>query len=201
MSERIECDREGDFRAEILEYGLQKADSGAVGVRMCFRLTAMWNTESQQWDDWSQWNVVAWGSQWIIKKDQKVNTRTVESLSRNCGWDGSLGSIVNNTWEPTPCQVSVKAEEYEGNTSHRVAFVNPFDRIPGANVGNVDIDGLKALEQQFGSSLRAVVGNVKRNTAPPQAVNSKSGPKAPPKPTQAMETVPPAANEQDEIPF
>lgn len=204
MSEPIPVDRKGDFRAEIREYGLQKKDSGSVGIRMKFQLTECWNAEGEAWDDWRDHNVEAWGTSWIVKKDGTINQTAVESLIKNAGWDGDLASIVNNTWKPAPCQVSTEENVYNGVTSYPVNFINHYDRTPGANVGNVTADGLKELQTRFGSALRAVAGNAKRNTAPPAPVNGKGGPKAPPKREAAVpvaETVPPGANENDEIPF
>lgn len=187
----VSVDRKGQFRGQILDYGLQKVDSGAVGVRLHVRLDAFWNGEA--WDDWSGANVDAWGTLWIVKKDGTVNNNSVDSLVKYAGWDGSLKSIVENTWEPTPCQVSISEEEYKGEMQYRIAYVNDLERTPGANVGNVTSDDLKALEARFGASLRAVAGNAKRNTAPPATAK----PAAPPRPAQKLETVPPSPPDED----
>lgn len=205
MSEPIPVDRKGDFRAEIKEYGLQKKDSGAVGVRMKFQILECWNSETESWDDWREYNAEAWGTSWIIKKDNGgVANKAVEALVANAGWDGDLKSIVNNTWVPTPCQISTEENVYNGVTSYPMSFLNAYDRVPGANVGNVTADGLKELEARFGAPLRAVVGNAKRNTAAPAAANG-SGPKKPPTraaaPAKQLETVPPERGPDDEIPF
>jgi hypothetical protein len=201
-TQMVAVDRTGDFRAEIKSYGLQKAESGAVGVRIQAHLVEMFNEETKDWEDWRDYNVEAWGTSWIIKKDGTVNQNAVDALVKYAGWDGSLKTIGENGWVPTPCQVSIGSEEYNGETQFRVSFINAWDRVPGANIGNVTSDDLKALENRFGSSLRAVVGNIKRNTSPPAPANGKGGPKPPPAAKQpAMETVPPAANEDDEIPF
>ncbi len=207
MSEPIPVDRKGNFRAEIKEYGLQKKDSGAVGVRMKFHILECWNPEGEVWDDWREHNVEAWGTSWIIKKDNGgVNNNAVEALVKHTGWDGSLASIVNSTWAPTPCQVSTEANTYNGATTYPVNFINAYDQVPGANVGNVTSDGLKELEARFGAPLRAVVGNAKRNTVPPAAANGNGGgPKKPPSrpavPAPQLETVPPERGPDDEIPF
>lgn len=203
-AEPFDIDRTGDFQAEITEYGLQKADSGSVGIRFKAKLTAMWNPETNGWEDWTEFNAQAWGSSWIVKRDGTIHKPAVEALVKYAGWDGNLKSVVENTWVPTACQVSIGSEVYNDQTQFRISFVNAFDRVPGANVGNVTSDALKELENRFGSSLRAVVGNVKRNTSPPAAVNG--GPKKPPARSAAppadkqLETVPPDGGD-DGIPF
>lgn len=204
MSEPIPVDRKGSFRAEIREYGLQEKDSGAVGVRIRCHLLECWDSENEAWDDWREHNIEAWGTVWIVKKDGTINNTGVDSLVKNAGWDGELASIVNSTWQPTPCQVSTDENTYKGETTYPISFVNDYDRVPGANVGNVDGDGLKKLQARFGSSLRAVAGNAKRNS--PTAVPASPMPKRPTKAApvsngSATAVAPPPANADDEIPF
>ncbi len=156
-------DRAGTFRAEIFEYGLDEKDSGSVALSVKATLTEMWNQETGEWESWEQYSQEAMGDIYIIKKDKTPNVKAIESVVKCAGWDGRCQSIADKSWEPTPCQVSVKENTYEGNTRYRIEFINEFDRVPGGNVGNVDADKAKALDTQFGSSFRAIVGNLKKS--------------------------------------
>lgn len=198
----IQCDREGVFRADILEYGLREFESGSVAISIRVRFREAWNGEG--WDDLTQYeDMEAHGSLFIIKKDGSINNSQVEALVEAAGWDGSMNSIVNATWTPTPCQVVIKAEDYKGQRQYRISFVNPYDRVPGG-LSNIDPEKAKALETRFGSSLRAVAGNVKRNAAPAPA--SKMPAPAKPnggawKPPTANEPAPATVPQDSEIPF
>lgn len=193
--EMVAIDREGTFRAEIIGYGLKEMESGAVAVNIHVQLTEAWDSEGQAWGDWREHNVEAYGDVWIVKKDNGgINAKGAKSLVDCAGWDGDPEAIVNQTWKPTPCQVVVKREEYEGKVSFKVAFVNEFDRTPGANLGNVTPEKAKTLASKFGSQFRALIGNRNRNSAPPQ-----NKPSPPPKAEFAA--VGPDGKPREGIPF
>jgi len=192
----IQCDREGSFQGRILEYGLKEFESGAVAITIKAALDKISNGE--HWEDWEQYDMEAIGSLFIIKKDNGgVNNQQVESIVLATGWDGSLNSVVHGTWQPTPCQFVIKSETYKNVLQFRIAFINEHDRIPGG-LSNVDIDKAKALEAKYGSSLRAVSGNVKRNTAPAPTGKAMPAPKAN---GGAKEQPVGAAKKTDDIPF
>jgi hypothetical protein len=182
------CDRAGNFRAEIVEYGLKatdKDDSKSVAVSFRVLLTEWWDGE--KWVPWSEYEMEAHGDAWIVKKDGKLNQRAINDLCKNCGWDGVLSSIANMTWKPTPFQVETKPHVYKEEKTYRIEWINPFDAIPGAAgvLGNVDDSKLKQLEQQFGPQLRALAGNVSRNST--TAAGRPVPPPPPPKPAVSGE--------------
>lgn len=191
------CDREGAFRAVISDYGLKEMESGAVAVAIKARLTDFWDAANGEWIPWEQYEMEVEGDIWIVKKDGGgVNQNGAESLMRHAGWDGSLESISNATWQPTACQVVVKRDEYKGNVRYKIAFVNALDRTPGG-LSNVDPAKVRELETRYGAQFRAIGGNIKRN-APPAVGRPASPPAsaAPPRPPE-----PAAASSNDKIPF
>lgn len=187
-------DREGVFRAQIYEYGLQESSqSKAVMLGIKARISQAWNEDdpnNKHWDDWVPYDFEAHGNVVLIKKDESLNTGQVEALCRACGWDGSIGSIFKAEWQPTPCQIVVKHDDYEGKTRYRIAFINEYDRVPGS-VGNITPEKAKDLHTRLGSQFRAIAGNVKRN-AP--ATNGAATPGKPPPPPAPK--APPAAPKQ-----
>lgn len=191
-------DRVGDFRGTIIEYGLREYESGSVAVAIVAQLDELFSDD--QWHPWGEYQMEATGYIIIIKKDGSTNQKQIEALCQFAGWDGSITSIVQGQWKPTPCQFNIKENVYQGQTSYRIEFVNAFDRTPGGALNNVDESKAKDLQARFGSSLKAIAGNVKRN-APP--VNG-SKPAAPPKKIEKQpEPVLPIGGPQpnDDIPF
>lgn len=189
-------DREGQFRADIIAYGLKEMESGAMSVSIRAKLTQFY--DGVEWLPWEEYGMEAEGDIWIVKKDNGgLNSNGVQSLVNHAGWDGNMESIVNETWQPSACQVAVKREEYKGNVRFKIAFVNDWNRTPGA-MSNIDAAKAKELQARFGAQLRAIAGNVKRNGSPPA-----SKPATPP-PARAVAptSVPPSGGDKsDDIPF
>lgn len=184
----LPCDREGQFRGEITEYGLKEMDSGAIAVAILVRLTEMW--DGDMWADWKEYEMECGGDVWIVGKEGKLNEKAAKSLINFAGWDGNIEAIQNEQWRPTPCQVAVKKEEYKGTTYFKVAFVNDYERTPGA-LSMISADKAKELQARFGSQFRAMAGNVKRNGAPAPTTAKPPAPKRPPAKKDPLAIQPP----------
>lgn len=180
-------DRAGTFKARIREYALKEYQSGAVGLYMVFDIEAQWDGEA--WVDWTAYQVDADGTVWIIKRDGTLNNKSVEALVA-LGWDANLESFAHGACELSPCQIVVRPEEYEGNTTYRVAFINPYDASPGVQ-GGIAPDKAKELQSRYGSALRAIAGNAKANGTKPTGK-----PAGPPKPK-----LPDFQVDENEVPF
>src|SRR5690606_30411983 len=143
-------DRAGTFKASVQSYALKKHNSGAVGLYVVFDIESQWDGEN--WMDWTTYQVEADGTVWLSKKDGTLNNKSVETLV-SLGWDADLESFAHGACDLSPCQIVVRPEEYEGNTSYKVAFVNPYDASPTA-AGGMDPTEAKELQARFGQSLR-----------------------------------------------
>ena len=209
-----QLDRAGTFRAEIVDYLLLPPfKSGTVALKITVRITAEWqmpenDEEEGSWLDWSEYGVEAEGNQWLIKSHEKgggINQNTAENLVHYAGWDGDLDSLQNRTWKPCPCQVVCQEETDPGRAHYNafpVAFVNAYDVVPGAQK-QMTPDVLSQLKAQHGAGLRALAGNVQRNTPAPSGK-----PPAPPGPENkglTQEEIVAATEEAskggDDIPF
>lgn len=195
-----EIDREGTFRGRIVSYGLQEAQSKALAVQITARIDEQWVDD--HWEDWRQYDVEASGYIWIIKKDGSDNDSQVRALVDCAGWDGVFSSIVSGAWKPEPCQFVVKEDSYKEQIRYRINWLNAYDSSPTG--GNVDSNRARELDALYGSRIRAVVGNVKRNALAPSGK-----PSAPPPPANrgmtreevAAESAAIAAGDGGEIPF
>lgn len=176
-----EADREGSFKAQIIDYGMKKAESGAIAVTLKVKLMAMWDPETQSWLPWSDYDMEAWGDLYVVKKDSTLNETACKSLINCAGWDGYLESICDKTWQPQDCQVVLQANEYKGVTTYRVGFLNALDRTPGAMM-TLDKESVKQLSAQYGAPLRALAGSAKAAATPKPNGKPAAPPKAKAKP-------------------
>jgi hypothetical protein len=180
----VEIDRAGNFRGVITECGLYEAKSGAKAVNITASIRECWNSETKQWEDWEQYEIVAHGAIWIIKTDGTVNTKGVQSAVECANWNGSFEKAAVGVFADVekPCQFVVNEEgpnEFHKETQYKIAFLNDFDRTPGGN-GNVSPERAKELQTQYGAQFRALGGNVQRNTAKPIGKLKPPAPKSKP---------------------
>lgn len=188
-------DREGNFRIQIVEYALKEFDSGSVCVSMRATVLEQFDEESKTWIDWRPYNRDVLGDVFIVNKKGDLLEKAIQSLVNFAGWDANFDAIANGRWQPTPCQCSVAENVYKDQTSFKINFINSYDWHPGGS-GGVSAEKAKELSNRFGSQLRALAGNVKRN-APPPAESKPTPPKKPDAPAPVFAN----GNGKDDPPF
>jgi hypothetical protein len=195
-------DRDGDFRGEIVEYGIEEGKEGsqAVMVAIKVKLNEWWEPGQPgaegQWHPWAEYDQEAYGRVCVVKTDGTLNSIGCEQLIKGAGWDGDFVTLDDKTWKPKPCMVWVKPEEYKGKTQFKVASVKAFDATPGGGgLSSVGTEKARALSARYGGALRAMKGSLATNAKPAPA----GKPAAPSKPPKAP--VAAAAANGDEIPF
>jgi len=168
-------------------------DSGAVVINVVVQVHDYLDDDTGEWIDCRDENFQAQGAIWIVGKEGKIHTKKVESLKRYTGWDGDMTSL-DGGWKPTPCSFTHEFDDREKDW--RIGFINDYDNN---STGRSSAD-LQALQNKYGSRLRAIAGNVERNTAPP-----KKGKPQTPKPVPALEPAQdlegPEPSTDDGIPF
>ncbi len=200
---------EGSFRGTIADYTLSQPKEGpskSIGVNILVVGTGWWDAENEQWNDCeeSDWRAEAYGYVNIVKKDGSLNEKSIENLVKNAGWDGDITSIVQKTWEPTPIAFTIKADEYDGKTTYKVNYINPFDYTPGGGGFKAfDPQAGKSLANQYGSQLRALASKFKPKALPTNGTKPSAPPKPKPKsePAPKQETVPPSDDDGGDVPF
>ena len=95
----------------------------------------------------------AFGTFWIIKKDGKPNTMTIEQIVNSLVWTPDFDDVVMTEPPKRTVQITVKADEYGGKTRYKVTWLNPEDYVPGS--GGITESDLDQLKGRFGSLLRA----------------------------------------------
>lgn len=164
-------DREGTFRGQITSYALQETKSSALTIKIHARIDEAWVDDEQGkggWQDWREYECEATGYIWIIKKDGTDNAVQVRALVEHAAWDGTLVSISDRAWQPTPCQFVVTEDspnDFHTDTRYRIAWLNNYDQVPTG--GNVDHARAKELDTKYAARFRAVAGDVRRNATVP----------------------------------
>jgi len=181
--------QEGDFRVLIDEYGVKERESGAICISTRAKVLDRWipadGDQDGYWESWAEHDVVVYGDFYIIlsnAKGNKLNDKQIESLVAYCGWNGALPSIHDGSWKPTPCRASVKGDEYNGETRYKMSWLSDYNSTPGG-MSNLDDTAIKRIEARHASAMRAIAGNVKRNTPPVDG--PPAAPSAPPQASTA----------------
>lgn len=142
------ADRAGTFRAEIIQAYPQAAQSGSWGIYLCVGLTE--KLEGAEWEAWEEFCQYSQGAVWIIKKDGTVNEKPSASFAEATGYAGQTDSQqIAAALVGKKVQVSVKADEYNGNVSYKVNWVSPYESEGG---GEIDDKQKSTLRAFFGSN-------------------------------------------------
>ena len=194
MTQQI--DRAGNVRGEIVGYSLFDADSGSLGLNYTLSVHEFYDYSTGEWTDWREADVVVDGTVWILKSNSKgggPNESGIKSLVEHGGWDARIESLADGSWQPRPIQVKVEPDDYAASKGKlglfRGNWINDYDSKPGG--GGISEDRAKELSRLYGSKIRAVAGNVQRNTAAPAGK-----PSMPSMPDQK-----PSAMDNADIPF
>lgn len=163
-----ELNWEGNARGEIVEYGISEMETGAVAVNIAVKIHDYWDTEAKAWVDCREADYLVRGDIWVVKKDKSLNQSQVEALCQHAGWDGDITALVQGTWKPTPCSVVITKDTYREEVRYRVAWLNAYDRTPGA-LGTMTPEKAAVLNATYGSQFRALAGNARRQQQQPAA--------------------------------
>jgi len=158
--------RPGIFKARPVAWSVKQFDSGSVAINMKFLVLA--ELDGKDWLSWSEYEEHhVYGDWFVVKKDGTINTDAVEQLVACIGWDASLGSIVGSPPDVV-VQISVKPDEYRGETRYKASWMNPEDFVPAPQ--GESPEEVRQLDARFGSLLRAAAGAAK---AKPKAAKPK----------------------------
>lgn len=181
----MECDRTGNFRGEIISYGLwNPSGKKSTSINFTARITEWFDPDTKEWVDFLPYNMDVEGDIWIINKEGKLREDAIKDVCEYIGWNGDTGVFARRDWEPRPFGFSVESEVYKEKERFKVGFINSYDYTPGAGKAT-DPEVVKSLNQLYGAQLRALAGSASKPKAP-------SSP--PPKPAQRETVIPGASN-------
>jgi len=160
-----DLDREGNFKARLLSYGLsQSKSSKSQGINCRMVLTAIRNSEGE-WEDWEQYGQETYGTFWFQGKGGRPNNGVIENMARIFApWTGDISEFGNGVIGETDCEVTIKMD---GEYGLKVGWINPVGG--GSRESSIDEASAKKIAAAHGAAFRAIVGNVRRESPKPQA--------------------------------
>lgn len=199
-------DREGIFKARPVSWKVQPSkQSQSVGINVEFQIVAQLvdgvdanGDKVSTWESWEEFEPHnCYGTFWVIGKTGQQNVTAIDQLVVSGLWNGDLKAVLG----PVPeivVQITVKAEDYNGQTYYKASWLNPEDHVPGP--GGAGRDEVEKLSSQFGSLLRAAAAGAKKGAKPPAPKPSAPAAAAPSKPATATAAVAePGANDGPDI--
>jgi hypothetical protein len=180
--------REGRFKANIIEHGVAETGPNNLATFVC-KFGLIQELANGDWLAVDE-NLDITGYFYLEKKDGSINTITVDALKEAFGWDGRDPLWLQDTDFVSSgllVQVKLGYELYNGKQRLKVQFVDPESAAP-AGAARADDNTRRSLSTRLGSKLRALAGgtavNPPKPAAPPRAPAAPGRPsaKAPAKP-------------------
>ena len=134
----------------------------------------------------------------LEKKDGSLNQGAIDALKATLGWDGrdpfwlqdNVHLLVDH-----PVQVKLGFEEYNGSTSLKVQFLNPYGSR-GGSIPKADDDLRRTVGNRLGAKFRAQAGGTPAPAPKPAGKPQPPRPAAKPAPAAKTPAAPPATMEQ-----
>ena len=190
--------REGLFHAYPAEIGLGETKENKL-LQVVIKYRLFEELSGGEVLDCSSENFEICGFHILEKRDHTLNTTTVDALKAALGWDGCDPFWLQDnagTLSQQPVQVKLVVEEYNGQKSLKVAFLNPYGS-KGGGVPKADDSMRKAVGNRLGPKFRAVAGG---SPAPAPKPAGKPMPSNPaPVPTKPAMAKAPAATSTMEL--
>jgi hypothetical protein len=179
------ANREGLFHGYPVEIGLGETQQNRLLQAVILdRLTE--ELVGGQWVDIAGENLEITGYHILEKRDHSLNDNTVEALKSALGWDGRDPFWLQDSaaeLAQKPVQVKLGFEEYNGSTTLKVQFLNPYGSRPGG-IPRADDELRRNVTNRLGAKFRALAGGTPAN-APKPAGKPTSAPAAKPTSSKA----------------
>ena len=178
-------DREGVFRVLPTNWDILRANSGAVGITVNFRILEQWDESTQKWRSWKDYDEYeAEGTWWVIKIDKSLNNMAIEQLAI-IGWNGSFPTVLNDNPPEIKCQITVANDSYKGKDRLRADWIKSYTSDPHGFESGIAESDLNSIETQFGSLVRAAIGTpVPKPVKSPRPKESPAAKQPTPEPVQ-----------------
>jgi hypothetical protein len=148
--------REGRFKATILEHGVAETGPNKLATFVCrFQLTQ--ELINSEWEPVEE-DLDITGYFYLEKRDGTLNTVTIDHLKSAFGWDGrdpfwlqdaDFGQLV--------VQVKLAFETYDNKTRLKVQYVDAEDATP-SGVPQADDGARRSIATRLGAKFRANAG-------------------------------------------
>lgn len=186
-------DRIGRFRGRPIEGVIKPTKNGYPQLTVRIDATEYFNEDTGEWIDWSEYGQSI--TAFLVLFNATKALLNYEQVMKAFDWDGQdMAALQSDDYGDRQVSFEVEENEYQGNVSLRVNWIDAYDAEPrGGSLKPMDTGDLKALNAQYRQHMKAA----------PKATPAKATPakaKAKPKPKAATPPAPPAAAPPPPVP-
>lgn len=179
--------REGRFKATILEHGVSESGPNKLATFIC-RFQLVMELINGAWEPVEE-DLDITGYFYLEKRDGTLNSVTIDNLKSAFGWDGRDPFWLQDAdFNAHVVQLKLEFETYDNKTRLKVRYVDAENAMP-ADVPQADAGARRAISTRLGAKFRANAGG----SPAPAPAPSAARPTAAPKPTNGAPAAPPAA--------
>jgi len=162
------ANREGLFHAYPVEIGLGETQQNKLlQIVVLYRLFE--ELVQGSWTDVVGENLEITGYHFLEKRDHSLNETTIEALKAALGWDGRDPFWLQDhaaELAQKPVQVKLGFEEYNGSTTLKVQFLNPYGSR-GGGVPRAGDEMRRSVANRLGPRFRALAGGTPTHSPKP----------------------------------
>ena len=186
----MQIDRAGTFRGNPVDWGVTETKKNHLPQFVVkLAATEFYDEEKGEYIPWGEYEqeMTAYFVLFTDKSGAWEEIFHVKSMKDVFGWDGlSFESLANGNYGDLTVLFRVEENEFEGNITLQVQWIDQADSSPTRQLQKMDTKGLAAMTTKLGSALSATAVAPKPATAPKKATRSRQAkPKAKKNPTQS----------------
>lgn len=178
-------DRPGTFRGKLTEWGVSESKGGFPQFVAKLLALEYYDEEKGEYVPWVEYDqeLPAYLILFTKKNEAWVECLNVAQIKKALGWDGqSFESLANGQYGETIVLFRVEPNEYNGQTTLQVKWIDTADANPVKTLPKYDADKLKGLTAKLGSALQSAVPTPAKAPVPASArpavpPKGKPGPK------------------------
>ena len=160
-------DRPGTFRGNIVESSFGTTKNGYPQFVAKFQATQMYDQETKQWLDWSQYEETEITGYLVLAGKDGNFGKNAEQLMKALGWSGtSFSELDEADYSKTLVQFRVAMDNYNGKPTLKVVWVDNANAEPGSSLKKMDKSEVKALDAKFAKAFKALTGGAKPKSVP-----------------------------------
>lgn len=207
----MNVDREGTFRAEVVDNGLgETKKSGLPQFIVNAKLIEYYDEDAETWVPWEEYEqdvdayLCLFGM--VGKKKELGTTLNYDQVCKVFNWDGADLQELSESKAGTKFQVRIEENDpdYADKTPYQVTWIDEYGADPSRKIKKLDKEEIKGLQAKYAALLKAkskpaapakaskktepgVVTKKSKKDIPP---SPPAAPKAPPKAPPAISTKP-----------
>ena len=145
----ISVDREGIFRARIIDHAVSTSKNGFPQWVADLLFTEIYDPDTDQWVECHEWEMIATGY-FVLAGGNNEVTSNHQQVKEALNWPGRTVSSLNDMdLSELTVQVRVVRDNYQGKDTLKVSWLDKADANPIRQISKLDITALKELDAKY----------------------------------------------------